>query len=292
MADKDIAEKLLEDYNDVFADIINVLVFGGKQIVAPESLQRVNVRSQMKVDGNLHEQERDVAKFWTKHQSDIRIACLGFENQTNMDFRMPLRVISYDGASYRAQLSDKEPCEVITLVLYFGTKRWTAPKRLSDCIKKATVFPDDMHNDYKIKVFEIAYLSQEQINMFKSDFKYIADYIVQMRTNNNYVPSQGTIKHVDAFLKLMAAISNNKLFEEIIPTAIMKGENTMDRFSTMMKDEYEAKGKVAGRTEATNSFATDMIKDGEPANKIMKYTKLSMERLEEIAKSLNTTLVL
>ena len=292
MADKDIAEKLLEDYNDVFADIINVLVFGGKQIVAPESLQRVNVRSQMKVDGNLHEQERDVAKFWTKHQSDIRIACLGFENQTNMDFRMPLRVISYDGASYRAQLSDKEPCEVITLVLYFGTKRWTAPKRLSDCIKKATVFPDDMHNDYKIKVFEIAYLSQEQISMFKSDFKYIADYIVQMRTNNNYVPSQGIINHIDAFLKLMAAISNNKLFEEIIPTAIMKGENTMDRFSTMMKDEYEAKGIAKGLTEATNSFATDMIKDGVSAKMIQKYTKLSMERLEEIAKSLNTTLVL
>ncbi|WP_405379023.1 Rpn family recombination-promoting nuclease/putative transposase [Phascolarctobacterium sp.] len=292
MADKDIAEKLLEDYNDVFADIINVLVFNGKHIVAPESLQRANVLSQMKADGNLHEQERDVAKFWTKHQSDIRIACLGFENQTNMDFRMPLRVISYDGASYRAQLNDKEPCEVITLVLYFGTKHWTAPKRLSDCIKKATVFPDDMHNDYKIKVFEIAYLSQEQISMFKSDFKYIADYIVQMRTNNNYVPSQGIINHIDAFLKLMAAISNNKLFEEIIPTAIMKGENTMDRFSTMMKDEYEAKGIAKGLTEATNSFATDMIKDGVSAKMIQKYTKLSMERLEEIAKSLNTTLVL
>ena len=128
--------------------------------------------------------------------------------------------------------------------------------------------------------------------MFKSDFKYIADYIVQMRTNNNYVPSQGIINHIDAFLKLMAAISNNKLFEEIIPTAIMKGENTMDRFSTMMKDEYEAKGIAKGLTEATNSFATDMIKDGVSAKMIQKYTKLSMERLEEIAKSLNTTLVL
>ncbi len=33
MADKDLAEKTLEQYNDVFADIINGLVFDGEQIV-------------------------------------------------------------------------------------------------------------------------------------------------------------------------------------------------------------------------------------------------------------------
>lgn len=29
MGEKDIAEKVLEDYNDVFADIVNVLLFQG-----------------------------------------------------------------------------------------------------------------------------------------------------------------------------------------------------------------------------------------------------------------------
>ena len=36
MGEKDIAEKVLEDYNDVFADIVNVLLFQGEQIVKPE----------------------------------------------------------------------------------------------------------------------------------------------------------------------------------------------------------------------------------------------------------------
>ena len=36
MGEKDIAEKVLEDYNDVFADIVNVLLFQGDQIVKPE----------------------------------------------------------------------------------------------------------------------------------------------------------------------------------------------------------------------------------------------------------------
>ena len=33
MGQKDIAEKTLEEYNDVFADIVNVLIFNGKRTV-------------------------------------------------------------------------------------------------------------------------------------------------------------------------------------------------------------------------------------------------------------------
>ena len=38
MTEKDIAEKDLESYNDVFADIVNVLLFGGRRVVQEESL--------------------------------------------------------------------------------------------------------------------------------------------------------------------------------------------------------------------------------------------------------------
>ena len=33
MGEKDIAEKILLAYNDVFSDIINVLLFGGQEII-------------------------------------------------------------------------------------------------------------------------------------------------------------------------------------------------------------------------------------------------------------------
>ncbi len=64
MGEKDISEKLLEDYNDIFADIVNALVFNGEQRIKPDSLTNANVHSQYKADGKLHEQERDVAKKW------------------------------------------------------------------------------------------------------------------------------------------------------------------------------------------------------------------------------------
>lgn len=65
MGEKDLTEKILEDYNDVFADIINAFVFEGKDVVHPNSLRNSSVHSQYKAsDQKLHELERDVAKYW------------------------------------------------------------------------------------------------------------------------------------------------------------------------------------------------------------------------------------
>ena len=38
---------------------------------------------------------------------NLRLACVGFENQTSSDSDMPLRVIAYDGMEYQAQLLKK-----------------------------------------------------------------------------------------------------------------------------------------------------------------------------------------
>lgn len=135
--EKDIGEKFLEECNDVFADIINVLLFDGRQVVKPEELEPSLLRSQFKADGKLHEQERDVAKFWRRGK--IRIALYGTENQTAPDADMPLRAIGYDGAVYKEQVIQHRRAErtheawmpvypAVTLVLYFGDTRWNKPK--------------------------------------------------------------------------------------------------------------------------------------------------------------------
>ena len=38
MKDKDITQKVLEKYNDVFADILNVLLFNGRHVVEESTL--------------------------------------------------------------------------------------------------------------------------------------------------------------------------------------------------------------------------------------------------------------
>lgn len=49
MGEKDITEKMLEDNNDIFADIVNVLLFKGERVVNDNSL--ADCCSQITVQG-------------------------------------------------------------------------------------------------------------------------------------------------------------------------------------------------------------------------------------------------
>jgi len=248
MAEKDIAEKTLEAYNDVFADIINVLLFHGKLLVKEDELAEESPNSSNKADGKLHAQERDVAKYWRKGL--VRIALYGLENQTDIDNDMPLRLFSYDGAAYRAQLlADKKIKEktgrtaprhpVVTLVLYFGYDRhWKTPRTLYECLD----IPKELKpfvNDYRMNLYEIAYLTDEQVQMFTSDFKIVADYFVQMRKNGNYAAPQTTINHVHELLQLMSVMTKDNRYEEVYSPDMERGQTTMCE----LLDRVEKKGE-------------------------------------------------
>ena len=154
MGEKDAAEKTLEAYNDVFADIVNGLLFKGQQTILEDELTDAQPFSTYKADGKGHSQERDVAKYWQKGQ--IRLSFLGLENQTMPDSNMPLRVMSYDGSAYRAQLSNDghgELYPVVTLVLDFGTeRRWRAAKTLRGRLKSIPPELKPFVNDYKAHI--------------------------------------------------------------------------------------------------------------------------------------------
>lgn len=212
MGQKEIIEKLLTDYNDVFADIMNVLLFDGKQVVSEESLENVMDRSWFEDESEYSEKERDVIKIFQNHI--IRIVMLGLEDQTTLYEDEVLRVLEYERTSYEKQLLNgrKERHPVITLVLYFGTTRWNKPTTLYE----ALAIDDELKpyvSDNKINLFEIAFLEPEQVAKFQSDFRIIADYFVQMRTNKNYVPSKETFRHVDEMQKF-SVLTNDPMFEE------------------------------------------------------------------------------
>ena len=212
MGQKDITEKLLEDYNDVFADIINGLIFKGEQRILPESLENAKVHSQYKAeDGKVHELERDVIKYWKEKK--VELAICGIENQSNVKKYMPFRIIGYDGAAYRSQLLEnrKEILPVMTIVLYFGTDHhWYGKKNIKGLMK----IPEGLEeyiNDYEMKVFEIAWLTEEEISRFHSDFKVVANFFVQKRKHKDYIPDDPTeIRHIDEVLKLLRVMTGDE----------------------------------------------------------------------------------
>ena len=62
MSQKDITEKTLFVYNDVFADVVNALLFSGEQVIAEKELVDQTPRAAYKADGVVRDRERDVAK--------------------------------------------------------------------------------------------------------------------------------------------------------------------------------------------------------------------------------------
>lgn len=244
MQQKDLSEKVLEDNNDIFADIVNVLLFDGEDTVEESSLVNTTVHSQYKDDsGKLYEQERDVAKYWRKGDTDIVL--YGIENQTKVESRMPVRIFGYEGASYRGQHDKKTIVPVITMVLYYGTdRRWTAPANIKSLIK----VPDGLDkyvNDVKANVFEIAWLTDDQISKFKSDFKIVANFFVNRRKNKDYIPDdKTTIKHVDEILKFLSVMTGDNRYEKLL--ADKEGVSNMCDVAQRLEDRGIKKGIEKG----------------------------------------------
>lgn len=285
MAEKDITQKVLADYNDVFADIVNAYFSISKKgkenkfpKINPENLKDTRSKSIYKADKKIHEQERDVVKLWLS--KGIVICLLGLENQTNINNDMPLRIFGYEGADYRKQLlnNNNERYFVITIVLYYGTdKRWKTPLDLFERLN----IPDEYKpfvNNCKINLLELAWLTDEEASYFKSDFRYVVDYLRQVRMKKDYVPVDGEVQHVDELLKLMYVLTGDQRFENAKNNAKIqqeKGEKIMIKsflqeaeergFKSGFKEGFEegfALGFAQGRLEAICDIKRVLINSG------------------------------
>ena len=291
MNGKDITQKMLERYNDVFADIVNVLLFNGKRIVDEDALIDTPVDSALKIDGEIHSQYRDVAKYWKNSQ--INIALFGLENQTVPDKLMPMRVIGYDGAEYKKQVLEenryKKKYPVITLVLYMGyEKNWKYSNSLLDLLEVDENLKPYV-SDYKINVFEIAFLDREKINLFRTDFRMLADYLYQMRMTNTYRGDESDIKHVDEILMLMSAMSGFKNVENIIKVVHERKVSNMKGFFELAEEKGLERGLELGRTEGIELGRTEGIELGRTEG-IEKGLELGRTEGADMVSELNTIL--
>lgn len=107
MGQKDLAAKQFECSPEVFADIVNALIFEGEQVVLPGDLQPAPTESLYPaVNGILHNQYNDVSKYEMKNG---RIAIqYTLENQSRPDYKILLRKAGYEGAIYRQQYNGRD----------------------------------------------------------------------------------------------------------------------------------------------------------------------------------------
>ena len=122
---------------------------------------------------------------------------------------------------------------------------------------------------------------------FKSDFRIVADYFVQMGRDEDYMPPRQTIEHVDAVLKLMSALTRDHRFEET-QSEFRKGEAV-----TMLSvlDKVEARGiqlgEARGEARGIATTARRMLVRGVPLEQVVDFTGLSRGEVEALRRGMD-----
>lgn len=141
-----------------FADLFNVKVFSGKQIVMPEDLTDMDtkaLRIYHNAEESIHEEFiRDQLKQW---KYGARLLILGLEPESSVHYALPVKIMKYESIQYEKNykqiqkkhrkdrdLSQDEYISgfgkrdflnpVITIALYHGKEEWDAPITLFDLI--------------------------------------------------------------------------------------------------------------------------------------------------------------
>lgn len=253
MADKDILEKVLMLYADVFADCENVLVYGGEQTVHAENLQLAPTESFYWGGNNLHNQFCDVS-FYLVNNGEIRAQYI-IGNETQLEPRQVLRKASYQGGAYRQQLKSKNAVyPVISIVIDWTGKTTRIPLSLHTLLRQngASQKCLEMVDDVKLSVLHMKRLPEDIRDKFTSDLGFVVDFLNE---ENFEKRREQKIIHAEALCRMMEALTGDARF-----TAAMDKILRMQREGDEIKmceyiDMLEARGQAKGEIRGENRLA-------------------------------------
>lgn len=244
MGQKDLAAKQLECSPEVFADIINALVYEGEQIIEAADLRAAPTESLYPAKtGMLRNQYNDVSKYEIK---EGRIAMqYTLENQSSPDYRILLRKAGYEGAIYRQQYDGGDTYPTITLVLYWGDIRWRTGSNLHRFFgrKKIHSMARKYIDNISLHMYSMKHLPKEIRQRFKSDMRVVVDYLAE---GAEYIPTEQEITDLDKTMHMLYVLTGETDFIDDIERLQKrreKGEKiTMEYALTRMKREGREQG--------------------------------------------------
>lgn len=242
MGQKDLTQKNLEYYPDVFADTVNALLYGGKQVLSPNDLQPAPTETLYPGQAkSLRNQFHDVSKYEIKTE-EVKVQYT-LENETWCNSKMILRKAGYEGAVYREQYDKKvrDIYPVISLVLYWGQNSWRAAKSLRNFFEKKEL-PEEVQNhidDIQLHVYDMRKLPKQVRMHFTSDMRIVVDCLAE---KGEFKPTKQPILHPESFLRMMCALTGDYRYEWLASHMEKKEEVTMCE----LLDKYEARGMEKG----------------------------------------------
>jgi hypothetical protein len=115
-------------------------------------------------------------------------------------------------------------------------------------------------------IYEIAWLDDETINKFTSDFRLVAKFFVDKRKNSDEAMKDTTrIKHVDAVLKLLSAMTGDNKYGKVMLSKERKVTNMCEIAQSLFNQGREAgleDGRASGLIEGAVTTLAGLVRKG------------------------------
>lgn len=276
---------------DRFADLFNGCCFQGRQIIRAEDLREASenyVITDKRLPGKTRQKDTEIIRdVKMVLGSGMVLQVLAVENQSYIDYAMPVRCIGYDAAEYRRQLKErkqerrllmnsenrpKNPAvsmdetlsgilssdrlhPVYTLCLYSGTEPWDGPRKLSDMMAfdPQNKNLQSLFEEYHLHLFCIN--EQYVFDAFRSDLKPLFQAINCRNNKKKMIElmKDETYSHLneDTWDAIAVMTDNAAMLQK---KDLYKTENQKEEFNMcqalqeLMQDERN-EGRIEGRNE-------------------------------------------
>ena len=307
---------LLKDFwrdNERFADLFNTVLFQGKKVLDPKSLQEMDTDVSniigLKDYNQTISRMRDVIK---KTADGVDFIVFGIENQDRIHYAMPLRNMIYDGLGYlkeyqeinRSHKNHKENDTkltkeeflsgmrkedrfhpIVTIVIYYNEKEWDGPYSLSDMMIELSPEMKEVFSDYKMNLLQIC-KSDEYI--FSNEDVQTVFQISRNIYEENFDEIRRVYKERDIKAELAVVIGKITDSKYIIEKATDGREaiNMCTALENLRKQGVEEgieKGIEKGKKEGKLEIAKVLITRGQTIDSIADITGLTIEEIEKLA---------
>lgn len=276
---------------DRFADLFNGCCFQGRQIIRAEDLREASenyVITDKRLPGKTRQKDTEIIRdVKMVLGSGMVLQVLAVENQSYIDYAMPVRCMGYDAAEYRRQLKErkqerrllmnsenrpKNPAvsmdetlsgilssdrlhPVYTLCLYSGTEPWDGPRKLSDMMAfdPQNKNLQSLFEEYHLHLFCIN--EQYVFDAFRSDLKPLFQAINCRNNKKKMIElmKDETYSHLneDTWDAIAVMTDNAAMLQK---KDLYKTENQKEEFNMcqalqeLMQDERN-EGRIEGRNE-------------------------------------------
>lgn len=310
MGREDVYENDYLEDPEIFADLVNGVLYEGKQIVKAKDLSEQDGELRSISKGNVKKLIRDKVRLW----NGMVLAVLSVENQTKIDYGMVIRAMLAESMAYdrqRKKVNEKLRAEkeevtsdefisgmrkedkfipVITIVVYFGKEKpWDGARTLYELLdmqgKEDKIVP--YISNYRLNLFDFhEHDSFEQFHTeLRSFFEFLRYSGEKERLKEKLELHEKEYEKLSGQAKvLLTKLTNIREIPGVGEEAFERGEFSMCKAFEDMREEGKLEGKIEGRAEELIEMICKKLQKNKPAAMIAEELEKELSVVENIIK--------